>query len=102
MWHSLSDSAKLKDSLVECERCLETKEYQQILAKFPIRRSKLRKSLKEGLFKDKVLSDITNFVVKRLDTVYKDILKELFTSSPALTNIPIAALNMPVVDIGKI
>ena len=76
--------------------------WKQILAKFPIRGSKLRKSLKEGLFKDKVLSDITNFVVKRLDIVYKNILKELFTSSPVLTNIPIAALNMPIVDIGKI
>ena len=103
VWHSLSDSEKLKHSLVECKGCLENKEYRQILAKFPIRDSKLRaKASKQGLFKDKVLSHITNFVVNKLDTVYKKVFNETFTSSAGITNTPITASNTQASDARKI
>ena len=70
-WGSLSDSDKFKHSLVECRRCLDNKEHRQILAKFPIRDSKWRaKASKQELFKDKILSDITNVIVNKLDEVY--------------------------------
>ena len=82
---------------------MENKEYRQILAKFPIRDSKLRaKASKQGLFKDKVLSHITNFVVNQLDTVYKNVFNETFTSSAGITNTPITASNTQASDARKI
>ena len=81
---------------------MENKEYWQILPKFPICDSKLRgETSKQGLFKDKGLSDITNFVVGKLDTVYKNVLNETFTSSAGITNTPITASNRQAHDVRK-
>ena len=102
-WGSLSDSDKFKHSLVECRGCLDNKEYRQILAKFPTCDSKWRaKVSKQGLFKDKVLSDITNVVVNKLDEVYKSVFNETFTSSAGVTNTPITASNTEARNVRKI
>ena len=102
-WDSLSDSNKLKHSLVECGGCLDNKEYRQILAKFPIRDLKCRaKDSKQGLFKDKVLSDITNVVVNKLDEVYKNVFNETLTSSAGITNTPTTASNTKALNVRKI
>ena len=79
------------------------KEYRQILAKFPTCDSKWRaKASKQGLFKDKVLSDITNVVVNKLDEVYKSVFNETFTSSAGVTNTPITASNTEARNVRKI
>ena len=102
-WGSLSDSDKFKHSLVECSGCLDNKEYRQILGKFSIRDSKLRaKASKVGLFKDKVLSDITNVVVNKLDEVYKSLFNETFTSSAGDANTPNTASNTQARNVRKI
>ena len=99
----LSDSDKFKHSLVECSGCLDNKKYRQILEKFLIRDSKWRaKASKEGLFKNKVLSDIKNVVVNKLDEVYKSLFNETFTSSAGVTNTPNTASNTQARKVRKI
>ena len=53
----------------------------------------MSENLKTGIFKNKVLSDITNVVVNKLDEVYKSVFNETFTSSAGVTNTPITASN---------
>ena len=70
---------------------------------FPIRDSKWRaKASKVGLFKDKVLSDITNVVVNKLDEVYKSLFNETFTSSAGDANTPNTASNTQARNVRKI
>ena len=59
-------------------------------------------NLKTGIFKNKVLSDITNVVVNKLDEVYKSVFNETFTSSAGVTNTPITASNTQARNVGKI
>ena len=102
VWISLADGAKMKHSLVKisdilgiiCRGCLENKEYRQILAKVLIRGSKLSvKAPKQRLIKDKFISNDVNSVVKKPDTVYKNVFIKAFTSSAGITNTLITALN---------
>ena len=89
--------------LVECRGCLDNKEYRQILAKLPTHDSKWRaKASKQGVFKDKVLSDIANVVVNKLDVVYKNVFNKTFTSSAGITNTPITASNTQALNVRKI
>ena len=68
-----------------------------------MRDSKWRaKASKEGLFKNKVLSDIKNVVVNKLDEVYKSLFNETFTSSAGVTNTPNTASNTQARKVRKI
>ena len=62
----------------------------------------MSENLKTGIFKNKVLSDITNVVVNKLDEVYKSVFNETFTSSAGVTNTPITASNTQARNVGKI
>ena len=62
----------------------------------------MSENLKTGIFKSKVLSDITNVVVNKLDEVYKSVFNETFTSSAGVTNTPITASNTQARNVGKI
>ena len=62
----------------------------------------MSENLKTGIFKNKVLSDITNVVVNKLDEVYKSVFNETFTSSAGVTNTPITASNTQDRNVGKI
>ena len=80
---------------------MDNKEYRQILAKLPTHDSKWRaKASKQGVFKDKVLSDIANVVVNKLDVVYKNVFNK--TSSAGITNTPITASNTQALNVRKI
>ena len=59
-------------------------------------------SLKTGGFRDKVLSDIANVVVNKLDVVYKNVFDKTFTSSAGITNAPITASNTQALNVKKI
>ena len=62
----------------------------------------MSENLKTGIFKNKVLSDITNVVVNKLDEVYKSVFNKTFTSSAGVTNTPITASNTQARNVGKI
>ena len=55
--------------------------YRKTLAKFPVTDKRLQqKASKNGLYRDSVLPDITNLVVKKLDQTFKETFNETFTS----------------------
>ena len=55
--------------------------YRKTLAKFPVSDKRLlQKASKNGFYRDSVLADITNLVVKKLDQTFKETFNETFTS----------------------
>ena len=66
---------------MNCDGCMKKTNYRKALAKFLIRDKKLQqKAAKSGLYRDGVLADITNTLVKTLDNSFKNVVKETFTS----------------------
>ena len=66
---------------MNCDGCMKKTNYRKALAKFPIRDKKLQqKAAKSGLYRDGVLADITNTLVKTLDNSFKNVFIEKFTS----------------------
>ena len=81
-WDDLGVNKKSKHSFVDCKGCFKDKELKKCLAKFPIKKGKNKnKALQAGLYKEQILSDVTNSVVQRLDTEFKQIYKTTFTKA---------------------
>ena len=81
VWSDLSFEDKCTHSLMHCDDCTKKTNYRKVLAKFPIRDKKLQqKAAKSGLYRDGVLADITNTLVKTLNKSFKNIFNETFTS----------------------
>ena len=75
-----SEKKKRMHSLHDCKGCLGDKELKAHLSKFPINSRKLQgKAQNGGLFKEKVLEDITNTVVKSLDQKFQETYNTSFT-----------------------
>ena len=54
--------------------------YQETLAKFPITDKMLQQKVsKNSLYRDSLLADITNLVVKKVDQTVKETFNEIFT-----------------------
>ena len=81
VWSDLSFEDKCTHSLMNCDGCMKKTNYRKALAKFPIRDKKLQqKAANSGLYRDGVLADITNTLVKTLDNSFKNVVNETFTS----------------------
>ena len=81
VWIDFSFEDKCAHSLMNCDDCMKKTNYRKVLAKFPIRDKKLQqKAAKSGLYRDGVLVDITNTLVKTLNSSFKNVLNETFTS----------------------
>ena len=81
-WKKLSDVQKEKHTLFNCNGCLRNKELKAGLTRFPIPKNSLHNKNKAKyvkLFKEKVLTDITNNIVNNLDAQYKSEFKTTFT-----------------------
>ena len=77
-WDNLSYEVKKRHSLTGCDGCMKNLVYQKTLA---ITDKKLQqKASKTGLYRDNVLADITNLVVKKLDQTFKETFNESFLS----------------------
>ena len=71
----------MRSLIDEMWRLHEKTNYRKALAKFPIRDKKLQqKAVKSGLYRDGVLPDITNTLVKTLDNSFKNVFNETFAS----------------------
>ena len=80
-WDSLSYEVKKRHSLTDCDGCMKNLVYRKTLAKFPVNDKRLQqKATKNGLYRDSVLADITNLVVKKLDQTFKETFNETFSS----------------------
>ena len=65
---------------MKCGGYIKKTNYRKALVKFPIREKKLQqKAAKSGLYRDGVLADITNTLVKTLDNSFKNAFNETFT-----------------------
>ena len=80
VWSDLSFEDKCAHSLMHCDDCMKKANYRKVLAKFPIRDKKLQQKAKSGLYRDGVLADITNTLVKTLNNSFKNVFNETFTS----------------------
>ena len=79
-WKELSNTKKETHSLKDCNNCLKAKALKEQLSKFPINNWNLKaKANKAGLFKEKVLADITNQIVNNLDAEYQSNYRTTFT-----------------------
>ena len=66
---------------MNCDGCMKKTNYRKALAKLTIRDKKLQqKATKSGLYRDGVLADITNTLVKTLGNFFKNVFIEKFTS----------------------
>ena len=66
---------------MHCDDCMKKTNYRKVLAKFPIRDKKLQqKAAKSGIYRDGVLADTTNTLVKTLNNSFKNVFNETFTS----------------------
>ena len=80
VWSDLSFEDKCAHSLMNCNGCMKKANYRKALTKFPIPDEKLQqKAAKSGLYRDGVLADITNTLVKTLDNSFKNVFNETFT-----------------------
>ena len=78
-WNSLSYEVKKRHSLTDCDGCMKNLVYRKTLAKFPLTDKRLQqKASKNGLYRDSVLADVTNLVVKKLDQTFKETFNEAF------------------------
>ena len=78
-WDSLSYEVKKRHSLTDCDGCMKNLVYRKTLAKFPVTDKRLQqKASKNGLYRDSVLADVTNLVVKKLDQTFKETFNEAF------------------------
>ena len=79
-WDALSDKKKLTHRLDNCRGCLDDNNLKQSLGKFPIRNKKQNTlAIEAGLFREKILCDVTNRTVDELDRTYKEVFKTTFT-----------------------
>ena len=77
-WDNLSYEVKKRHSLTSCDGCMKYLVYRKTLA---ITDKRLQqKASKTGLYRDNVLADITNLVVKKLDQTFKETFNESFLS----------------------
>lgn len=68
-WENLILNKKEKHSLFDCDGCLKDKQFKETLEFFLVTTQSLTntKKAKQVLFKDKILSDVTNNVLNDLD-----------------------------------
>ena len=72
---------KSKHKFENCDGCLKNKIFKNELAKFPIKMPFFRKKAEEaGLFKEKVLRDITQKTLNNLDQQFKNDYGTSFTT----------------------
>ena len=80
-WKSFTDEMKSKHKFENCDGCLKNKIFKNELAKFPIKMPFFRKKAEEaGLFKEKVLRDITQKTLNNLDQQFKNDYGTSFTT----------------------
>ena len=71
-WKSMSDTKKLSHSYQDCKGCFKDPVLKNNLTKFPINDMKYKaKSTQAGLFKEKILCDVTNTKVEELNVEYR-------------------------------
>ena len=71
-WEKLSLNKKNAHSLFNCNGCLQDTKLKGTLGLFPVRSVAYKQKLKEnGLLDDKILCDVTNKTIKKLDVEFK-------------------------------
>ena len=71
-WENLITKKKSEHSLESCSGCMNNKKLKTALSSLPSKSNKLTsKATKAGLYKDKILKDVTNKVVGELNTTYQ-------------------------------
>ena len=71
-WEKLSLNKKNAHSLFNCNGCLQDTKLKGTLGLFPVKRVACKQKLKEnGLLDDKILYDVTNKTIKKLDVEFK-------------------------------
>ena len=79
-WDSLSYEVKKGHSLTSCDACMKNLVYQKTLAKFPITDKILQQKVsKNSLYRDSLLTEITNLVVKKVYQTVKEMFHEIST-----------------------
>ena len=76
----LSEHKRSLHTLYDCKGCFENPKLKDALGYFPIKSAKLKSRAKKGnLFKARVLSDITNKIIAKLDEEYREEHQTTFT-----------------------
>ena len=71
-WENLSPTKKAEHSLESCSGCMNNKKLKIALSSLPSKPNKLiSKVTKAGLYKEKILKDVTNIAVGELKTTYQ-------------------------------
>ena len=71
-WKQLTENKKAMHSVINCQGCFKDANLKAVLAKLPIKSIKQNaKAKKSGLFKEKVLSDVTNKRVNELNEEFR-------------------------------
>ena len=79
-WNLLSDNAKSQHQIQNCDGCLKSS-LKIELGKFPIKSVNLKKKAqKAGLFKEKILHDVTNKTLDDLNKQFKNKYNTKFTT----------------------
>ena len=87
-WDNLSNDEKMKHSIVDCDGCIKKKVFRDQLANIPIHSRQLHaKATKAGLFRERILADITNKIVENLDAQYQQEYRTTF-STQAKKHVP--------------
>ena len=80
VWSDLSFEDKCAHSLMHCDDCMKKTNYRKVIAKFPIRDKRLQqKAAESGLYRDGVLADITNTLMRTLNNSFKNVFNETVT-----------------------
>ena len=76
----LSADKKCNHSLYDCKECLKNKNMKSAQAKLPVKNVCWKaKATSMGLYKEKILKDITNKIVKNLDDQFQKNFRTTFT-----------------------
>ena len=80
-WENLSPTKKAEHSLESCSGCMNNKKLKIALSSLPSRSNNLiSKATKAGLYKEKILKDVTNKVVGKQKTTYQKELRVDFVT----------------------
>ena len=72
-WDELSNKKKAEHSYIDCNGCLKDAKLKAVQAKFPVKSIRLKaKATKAGLYKERILSDITNQIVNNANTYFQE------------------------------
>lgn len=101
-WSQIKEEVKAKHSLKYCEQCMQQPELKRGLAKIPIKNTvHKRKAIKEGLFQEKTIQDVTKCIVKNLDKNFKEAFSTTFSREFSKNNPSSSSENIDVRQLGR-